>query len=353
LIDRMGSVVLGFDGASMGGGSELENEVKRVVQTIEQYPETGKRVFELVLGELEKFLEKFLKERGISAKQLVSVAQQVEQREALAIQYTIEMRNQLQDVPVAEEVRDFLLKTWCEVLALASIRYGAQDLKALDLKKVATDLVWSASPKPNRQDRARVITDLPHLLQRLRGGMALLGMSNEKQDEVLQLIKDALTQAFMSKADAIDRAAIDKLGQKLANLEEFFDDDDVGDLPLDESDIELMLGIDTSNITVITDGGSRPSPAMMQWAKELQLGAWFQVDHNGKTSRMQYSWRSEKGHLSLFASESGMLFLMQAKRVGAYLQAGLMLPMEEESLTVRATREALTKLDANPERLFQ
>jgi hypothetical protein len=41
------------------------------------------------------------------------------------------------------------------------------------------------------------------------------------------------------------------------------------------------------------------------------------------------------------------------RRLGAYLQAGLLVPAEEEALTVRATRDALAKLDANPERLLQ
>jgi hypothetical protein len=34
------------------------------------------------------------------------------------------------------------------------------------------------------------------------------------------------------------------------------------------------------------------------------------------------------------------------------LQAGLLAPIEEEALTVRATRDALSRLDANPERLL-
>jgi hypothetical protein len=44
--------------------------------------------------------------------------------------------------------------------------------------------------------------------------------------------------------------------------------------------------------------------------------------------------------------------LFQVRRLAAYLQAGLISPIEDEALTVRATREALTKLDANPERLL-
>ncbi|MXC48773.1 DUF1631 family protein, partial [Escherichia coli] len=39
LIDRMGGCVLGFDGSQILG-SKLEREIKRIVQVIEQYPET-------------------------------------------------------------------------------------------------------------------------------------------------------------------------------------------------------------------------------------------------------------------------------------------------------------------------
>ena len=38
--------------------------------------------------------------------------------------------------------------------------------------------------------------------------------------------------------------------------------------------------------------------------------------------------------------------------MAAYLQAGLLVPQDDEALTVRATRDALAKLDANPERLL-
>ena len=51
-------------------------------------------------------------------------------------------------------------------------------------------------------------------------------------------------------------------------------------------------------------------------------------------------------------STDGKSYLIQARRLAAYLQAGLLVPTEEEALTVRATREALVKLEANPERLL-
>lgn len=349
LIDRMGSCVLGFDVAVSGNAMEIE--IKRIVQVIEQYPETGRRVFQLVYDEFQKFLSKFLSENG-SAARVVSIAQQVEQKETMAIQFTIEMRSMLNDMPVREEIREFLFKIWAEVLAIAAMRNGPQHEQTVTLKRAAADLVWAASAKPNRADRAKVIADLPKLLQLLRLGMGMLAIDTRAQDQHLKVISDTLADAFMSKTDSISMERIDAMAKRLANLEDYLSDEDVGDLPLDTEALVMMIGIDASDIEVVTDGGSQPTEAMRAWAQELQLGAWFSLDHNGRISHVQFAWRSDRKQLHLFASSDGRNFLIQARRLAAYLQAGLLVPTEEEALTVRATRDALAKLEANPERLL-
>nr|MDP2191111.1 DUF1631 family protein [Rhodoferax sp.] len=350
LIDRMGSCVMGFDASGIHG-SALETEIRRVVQVIEQYPETGKRVYQLVYAEFQQFLAQFLTGKA-STQKLVSVAQQVEQKETLTIQYTIEMRNMLQDMPVRDEIREFLFKVWAEVLAVAAVRKGPQHTETLGLKKSATDLVWSASAKPRRSDRARVIQELPQLLQKLRAGMTLLGLAASEQEVHIKTVSDTLADAFLSKTPAIAPEQIQTMAERLASLEDFVSDDGKGDLPLDAQSLEMLLGIDASSIDVVADGGSKPTAAMLAWAQELQLGSWFTLDHNGRVAQVQFVWRSERKHLNLFASIDGHSYLIQAGRLAAYLQAGLLLPQEEETLTVRATRDALVKLQANPERLL-
>lgn len=350
LIDRMGSCVMGFDASAIKGGA-LEMEIKRVVQVIEQYPETGKRVYELVYNEFQKFLAQFLTSSG-ATKKLVSVAQQVEQKETLTIQYTIEMRNMLKDMPVRDEIREFLFKVWAEVLAVAAVRKGPQHAETLELKKAATDLVWAASAKPSRSDRARVIQNLPKLVQQLRSGMTLLGITPSAQEVHIKTVSDTLADAFLSKTQAIATDEIAVMAERLARLEDFVGDDGSVDLPLDAQSIELILGIDASMIDVVVDGGSQPNAAMRDWAQELEVGSWFTLDHNGRVAQVQFVWRSDRKHLNLFASSDGRSYLIQAARLAAYLQAGLLLPQEEEALTVRATRNALGKLEANPERLL-
>ena len=63
-------------------------------------------------------------------------------------------------------------------------------------------------------------------------------------------------------------------------------------------------------------------------------------------------WHSQRKQLHLFATTDGTTYLVQLGRLGAYLHTRLLLAQDEEGLTVRATRDALAKLDANPERLL-
>jgi hypothetical protein len=44
--------------------------------------------------------------------------------------------------------------------------------------------------------------------------------------------------------------------------------------------------------------------------------------------------------------------LFQQNRLAAFLQAGLLVPAQDESLTVRATRSAMEKLDVDPSRIL-
>src|SRR5471032_1226421 len=147
LIDRMGVCVIGFDAAPQGAGPELEGEVARVVQVVEAFPETGRKVFQTVLVEFERFLERYFRDHNETTKKGVSLAAQVEQRETLAIQYTIELRKLLDGVPVQDGVRDFLFQVWADVLATTTMRHGAQSREAHGVKDAALELVWIASAK--------------------------------------------------------------------------------------------------------------------------------------------------------------------------------------------------------------
>ncbi|MBI3369443.1 MAG: DUF1631 family protein, partial [Burkholderiales bacterium] len=350
LIDRMGACVMGFDSAARGVGDALEKEIKRVVQVVEAYPDTGRRVFQTVLTEFEKFLEHYFRNQNEATKKGVSLAQQVEQRETMAIQYTIELRRMLNEVPVQEGVRQFLFHVWADVLAMTGVQYGAQSEQTRNMKRAAADLIWSASAKVTREERGEVIRRLPPLLKRLRDGMAAAGINAERQDEQIQALNNSLAAAFTAKAALIPTERLTELMERLETLEELLPD--AANLEVDESVVLDLSGHESSELEVVSDGGSMPTPAMLAWARELLVGSWYMLDYRGHNEAVQLAWHGLRRQLSLFVSANGRCVLFQHQRLAAFLQAGLLLPAQDESLTVKATRSALAKLDADPSQLM-
>lgn len=350
LIDRMGACVMGFDATSREVGDALDKEIKRVVQVVEAYPDTGRRVFQTVLTEFERFLEHYFKNENELTRKGVSLAQQVEQRETMAIQYTIELRKMLNEVPVQEGVRAFLFHVWADVLAMTALKSDAQSDRIKAMKRAAADLIWSASAKVSREERAEVISRLPGLLRTLREGMAQAGVPAEKQDEHVQALNDSLAAAFTARAAAIPAERLDELMARLETLEELLPDAD--DVQIDESIVMDLSGHESTDLQVVTEGGSMPTPAMLAWARELQVGGWYMLEHRGRVDPVQLAWQGLRKQLSLFVSQDGRGTLFQQQRLAAFLQAGLLVPAQDESLTVKATRSALAKLDVDPARLF-
>jgi hypothetical protein len=91
---------------------------------------------------------------------------------------------------------------------------------------------------------------------------------------------------------------------------------------------------------------------MLSWARELQVGGWYMLDYRGRNEPVQLAWLGLQKKLSMFVTAQGRCVLFQQHRLASFLQAGLLLPAQDESLSVRATRSALAKLDVDPARLL-
>ena len=124
------------------------------------------------------------------------------------------------------------------------------------------------------------------------------------------------------------------------------------DVEIDEGMVLDLSGHESSELEVVAEGGSMPTPAMLAWAQELQVGTWYMLDYRNRNEPVQLAWQGMRKQLALFVSPQGRGVLFQKQRLAAFLQAGLLVPAQDESLTVRATRSALEKLDADPAKLL-
>jgi hypothetical protein len=319
LIDRMGACVMGFVSTTPELEDALHREIKRVVQVVEAYPDTGRRVFQTVLTEFERFLESYFRDQNQASRKGVSLAQQVEQRETWAIQYTIELRKMLEGVPVHDGVREFLFKVWADVLAHAAVQ----------------------TSRSSEDTRA---------LKTVREGMARSGLPLDKQDQHIQTLNAALAAAFTAKAAPLSAAHLKAVTDRLNAIDQVLPDIDEGEI--DAQTLRDLSGHECDDLEIVADGGTPANEATLAWARELQVGAWYKLDFRRRQDTVQLAWKGLHQRLILFVTPQGRGVLFQQHRLAAFLQAGLLVPVADESLTTRATREALARLDADPNRLL-
>jgi uncharacterized coiled-coil protein SlyX len=346
LIDRMGACVLGFGRKGPAADEALELEIKRLVQVVEAYPDSGRRVFQTVLGEFEKFLESAFDEQGENGRRPVSLAQQLEQRETLAIQNTIEFRRMLEGEPVQDGVRQFLFDVWADVLATVSVSQGPSSERTRAMKRVAGDLIWSAGAKVTREDRADVLRRMPALLKAIREGMSTAGIPAERQEELIKKLNDSLTEGFTAKAAPLPQRKLQDLMEQLESLEEMLPES--LQIDIDESFVRDIPGASDTELEVVVDGGGEPISAMVSWARELPVGSWYMLKHGDTERPVQLVWQGSRRLLALFVSAEGHCKLFQLRRLAAYLQSGLIQPAQDEDLTIKGIRGTLDILSILP-----
>ena len=346
LIDRIGACVLGFGRKGPAADEALELEIKRIVQVVEAYPDSGRRVFQTVLGEFEKFLESYFREQSETSRKALSLAQQLEQRETLAIQNTIEFRRMLEGEPVQDGVRQFLFDVWADVLATVSVSQGPSSDRARAMKRVASDLIWSAGAKVTREERADVLRRMPALLKAIREGMSTAGIPAERQEELIKKLNDSLTEGFTAKAAPLPQRKLQDLMEQLESLEEMMPEGLQFDI--DESFVRDIPGASDTELEVVSEGGGEPITAMLSWARELPVGSWYMLKHGDTERPVQLVWQGTRRLLALFVSAEGKCLLFQLRRLAAYLQSGLMQPAQDEDLTIKGIRGSLDILALLP-----
>jgi hypothetical protein len=228
------------------------------------------------------------------------------------------------------------------------MRHGAQSDETRSVREAALELVWIASAKTTREERAEVIRRLGPLLAALRQGMLVGGLPADKQESSLRTLNVALTAAFAARSASIDPEQLARLKGRLEALDEILPD---ADFEIDDSFALDLSGHDSDDLEVVSEGGTTPSPGALKASDEMMVGAWYMLEYRERTEPVQLAWQGLHRQLSLFVSANGRCVLFQRRRLAAFLQAHLLTPAQDETLTIAATRSAIDKINADPQKL--
>lgn len=182
LLNKLGEAALQ---ASTSASDELHDVVERSVEHILNGFTDELGVFDTALQMLEQTLSNEAEQAADQTADYAKALLKAEQLKQAGVRAHDEIEKRLAKPKVAPFVREFLAGYWKELLCLAYMKEGEvgdgwrAGLDTMD------DLLWSVAPKPIAEDRARLSSLLPRLLEKLRTGTAQIAMTHAEQERFL------------------------------------------------------------------------------------------------------------------------------------------------------------------------
>ena len=351
LVNRMGSAAVGLDAGSPVG-EKVEREVARIVSKVlvEFHDDVG--MFAVCLAEFEQFLAEHLHRTDPVAEKSALALDDVENGArqgggAPNVIRTLAILAWLRDVNVDQAVVDFIAQTWMRVIERE--RELAPDAAANpegSFYDVLPDLVWSAQPKPDAQERAALVRMLPGLVKRLQAGLSLLGLSAEETRRELDRLVAVHTQVLRAGA-----AAPDAQSPPLAALRERFaaqkaSVENAAPAPLEAARFETELA--KRGVAVDLDIEREPAPSFAsdgEWLDTVKVGTCLERWSDDGFQKGCLVWISKRKTLYLLKlKDQGMPVVYSKSSLTRALREGSLRPIEGAPAFDRAVQMLLSTI---------
>lgn len=301
--------------------------------------ETFKELLQILQDQWKEQDQGSKQKREEAAKALLHA----EQRNLLAQKLGAEFLELLNDLDVADFVRDFLRNAWAQVVADAQLSCEDGSSDPFGYRALVDDLIWSVQKTSAQRGRARrLVQMIPSLLQRMREGLTRIGYPPE------------LTQRFFDHLITLHKAAVqegrDPAAQKAADEvweeESRFTDSQVemwlDGVEVQESGYVDFPGVDTGFEHVASaeaaqqeaqarehdalraDDEDAPGEITTAAARpeDLRVGTWVEILVKGDWARAQLTWCSPHATLFMFTAVGGMAHSMSRRTLDRLRASG-------------------------------
>ncbi len=362
LIDRIATCAVGYErNGTDATGSRFEAEVERIVNAVLQNVEDDVAVYDRLRDEFDQFIANEHNNANDIVGRAANVLERAEIRETLAINATIQVNQLLYGVSLAPALRAFLLDVWTHVLVEAAC--AAKDSKAdptvTRFKDLCVDLVWSAQPKVNPEERRRLVNKLPSLIATIREGLAMIGYPFDEEtrffSELMQIHSAAVRapNATLEEQERVDDFAtrlhamivendvnvVERSGERQLSVQAVrrVVAESQGEVEL----VDLATGPSTAADAVL------PSDDLVEhWVEVLERGAWYELRIEGEFSRVRLAWISPLRTFYLFVPADGLKsHSLQPDALKRALRNGDLRTVEKETLVDRAVRSVMSNLE--------
>lgn len=330
----------------------LFEKIRQVVETLLRDFDDNVEIFERLLREFADFIAGSRKRSDIAEQRTTEAARGREKLQNARKTAAREVLRRMDGKRLPEVIRHILTRPWANVLVLTLLRQGEGTPQWNAALRVADELVWSALPKDNPNDKSRLRALGPELDKALRQGLSLVAYPDA---DVQQLLHELATfrTSMLDPGKVPAPVVIESLG----------DDDDANEFIIEnksasalqnlpsareESFVEEIAGRREASTEVEEeeDGEQGPDDDYVAMARNVKVGVWVEFrDNSGGVERAKLSWISPISSKFLFVNRKGLKVADKTVwGLAAELRKGMAVILEDVPLFDRA-------LDAIVERL--
>ena len=344
LLDRIGEVSLGYSRLEDPRLSAFLAFCNAVAEEMAGSNTPDTALFRRGLNRIDVFLSEQMQGQTRNAHASVEALQMAERREILQQHLAQRLTDQMVPVRTSPTIRRFITGTWAQVIAEDMLRNGEQSEATMSDLKTVDDLLWSLKIPDHPQSRQRLLQLLPGLLQRLRIGMELVALPLTEQQSVMNELMTIHTEALRPGVRGSGALTPEEIVQKMRDevLPETAAARSFSDSVIDLSSMETVPAehLPSSGDKVDDDPAKR--------IEALRAGDRQRIFLQGRWSRVQLLWRSDRSLFFLFAGESPSHTHSITRRALERLSsAGLVQPIESKPLVQRAVDRMMRTLSAH------
>jgi hypothetical protein len=199
-VNRLASLGAAFEDFNDEAGKDFLAKVRSLVQEVVEGDFDQIELYQNKLAVLEAFVaeqaQREVQAQGDAATLLAAKEDEFRLRQL----YALRLAGDLKDVAAPAFLRDFVSRTWSQVLMRAAAKDGADAPLAQRLRRVGRDLFLSVQPKATPAHRKAFLAELPKMMQDLTEGMNLIGWPEAQRRAFFGQLMPAHAEALKSPA---------------------------------------------------------------------------------------------------------------------------------------------------------
>lgn len=262
----------------------LLSKVQWVVRQVVQHFSGDLHLFETLLEEFEEFTRGIKQRVALQERRAVETAKGRDKLLAARHSAAQAIAQALAKRSPPPLIRQFLERTWIDVLVFIQLRHGAASPEWQRACETAEQLAWSGTLLDAAQ-RDRLQGLRVDMLEELRNGLMLLG--GYHQDDIRRLLQDLVACQHAVQAGQ------PQLASRLS-------------LPPSPSPLGAMLDDEAALLATSRNGRRQPTDqSLVRELEKLEFGTWFDFILGGKRQTLKLSWYSPTTHNYMFVDRNG------------------------------------------------